>query len=65
MLEHLLRDVAGNVHDRLVACSALGKFGDDSVAIVMPAPLYARVRANIGLDRLESGDVLLRIGRLR
>nr|WP_243648030.1 hypothetical protein [Acidipila rosea] len=64
MLQHLLRDVASDVHDRLVACAALGKLGDERVPVVMPAPLHARIRADIAPDGLERRDVARRVGRL-
>ena len=32
MLEHLARDVAGDVHDRLIARAAFGEFSDEGVA---------------------------------
>jgi hypothetical protein len=39
MLQHLLRDVTGNVHDRLIARAALGKLSDEGAPVVMPLPI--------------------------
>jgi len=64
MLQHLLRDITGNVHNGLIARAALGKLCDERVPVVVPA-FDARDGANVGPDRLERGDVFLRIGRLR
>lgn len=46
MLEHLHRDVAGNVQDRLIARAALGRL--QCVTVVAPPAFYAHVRANVG-----------------
>ncbi|HEU5352164.1 MAG TPA: hypothetical protein VFU55_11260 [Terracidiphilus sp.] len=51
MLEHLLRDVALNVHDRLTACSTLRKVGEASA----PEPEW-RVRGSGGRGLSGGGD---------
>lgn len=51
VLEHLFRDMAGDVHDGLIASAALGQLGDEGVPVVVPPSLYA------GLRRLLSWPV--------
>jgi hypothetical protein len=36
--EHALRDMAGDVHDGLVACTAFRKIRDERVPVVVPLP---------------------------
>ena len=57
MLEHLLRDVTGNVHDGLVAHSALGQLRNEGVAVVVPAARYPGVFAEVAPCRLQRRDM--------
>jgi hypothetical protein len=65
MREHLLRDMAGNVHDRLVARAALRQFGNERVPVVVPAAFHLGFFAHHRPGRLECRDVLRGISRLR
>ena len=65
MLEHPFGDMAGNVHDGLVArLSGFGQAGDEGVTVVVPATLDAGGFANLPPDRLETGARLGWIGGL-
>src|SRR5690348_16196260 len=54
VLQHLLRDMSGNVHDRLIARAALSQVRDERVPVVVPTALNAGFLAEIvpgGLER--------------
>ena len=55
MLQHLLRHVAGNVYDRLVARAALGKF------LYAMLDFSGEVTAMTGMGRAYSDDLRVRI----
>ncbi len=56
VLEHLLRDVAGNVHDGLIACATLGKVGNQRVPVVVPTAFHLGISAHVVPCGLERGD---------
>src|SRR6185437_11369344 len=65
MLEHPLGDVAGDVHNGLVArLSGFGQAGDERVTVVVPATLDTGLLPNLSPDRLETGARLGWIGGL-
>jgi hypothetical protein len=47
MFQHLTGNVPCDVLNRLVAGTALGQFGDQSVTVVMPAALYPGIGADL------------------
>ncbi|MGD0734703.1 MAG: hypothetical protein ABR976_06130 [Terracidiphilus sp.] len=65
MFEHLLGDVTGNIHDGLIAGTALGKIGNQRVPVVVPAALHLGILAHIIPCRLKRGDRACRIARTR
>lgn len=65
MTKHLAIDVSGDLHDRLVAGPAFGKFRDEGVPVVVPASPYLCVLAHGLPRRLERGNVPCGIGRHR
>lgn len=54
--EHTLRDMAGNVHDGLIAGAAFREVRDEGVAIVVPPAGHLGVLPDIAPGRLESSD---------
>jgi hypothetical protein len=65
MLEHLLGDVTGDIHDRLIAGAALGKIGNQRVPVVVPAALHPGIFAHVIPCRLERGNRTRWIARTR
>jgi hypothetical protein len=65
VLQHLLRDVAGYVHDGLISRSALCQVGDEGVPVIVPSPANARFGPYIIPGRLQGCDRRRRIARAR
>ncbi len=65
VLEHLLGNVSGDVHDGLIARAAFRKIGDERVPVIVPAAFHLGVRAHIVPCRLEGGDRARRVTRTR
>ena len=63
VLQHLFRDVPGDVHDRLIAGAALGEFGDEGVPVVVPAALHSCFLFDVFPASLQRGDRTSRIER--
>lgn len=61
--EHLLRDMAGNLHNGFIPCTAFGKLGDESVPVVVEAPRHPSLLAEVVPGRLERRDRLRGIAR--
>ena len=53
--EHLLRDVAGNVHDGLVYCAALCQFRNQRVPVVVPSASDAGFFTEVRPRGLQGG----------
>ena len=56
VLEHLLRDVTGNIHDRLIARATLCQLRDERVPVIVKASGHLGIFADIGPSRLQGGD---------
>lgn len=56
MLQHLARDMAGDIHYRLVTGAAFREFGDEGVSRVMESSLDPRAVARIDPSGLQRGD---------
>ena len=61
--EHALRDMASNVHDRLIAGAAFRQVRNEGVPIVVPSAGHFGVLPDIAPGCLESGDRPGRIAR--
>jgi hypothetical protein len=61
VLEHLLGNVSGDVHDGLIARAAFRKVGNERVPVVVPTAFNLGIRAHVIPRRLEGGD---RAGRV-
>jgi hypothetical protein len=53
VLEHIARDVAGDIHNRLLTSSALRKIGDESVTVIVPTTRHLGVPPHSVPSRLE------------
>jgi hypothetical protein len=56
VLEHLLGNMSGDVHDGLIASAAFRKVGDERVPVVVPTAFHLGVGAHIVPCRLEGGN---------
>ena len=59
MLEHVPRDVPGDIHDRLLTSAALCKIGDKRMTVIVPAARHLgvpshRIRNECGYDLLQA-----------
>jgi hypothetical protein len=52
VLEHLLGNVSGDVHDGLIASSAFRKVGNERVSVVVPTAFHLGVFPNAVPGRL-------------
>jgi hypothetical protein len=60
VFEHLLGDVAGNIHDGLVAGAALRELCDERMPVVVPTPGDLGIIPNVRPGSLERSDRPLR-----
>ena len=65
VLEHLFRDMPGDVHDRLVPGAALRQLGNEGVPVVVKTSRHRGVIAHIAPRRFQCCYVARGIGRLR
>ena len=65
VLEHLLGDVPGDVHDGLVARATFRKVGNQRMPVVVPAAFHLGLLAHVVPCRLEGGDGARGVARTR
>jgi len=61
VLEHVPRDVSGDIHDRLLSSAALRKISDERMTVIVPAARHLGVPSHRIPCRLEGCDGTRRI----
>ena len=65
VLEHLLGNVSGDVHDGLIACAAFSEVGNERVPVVVPTAFHLGIGTHVVPCRLERSNGARGVTRTR